>query len=153
MLTLDPTYTSPTEYDKDSTELSFSIDLTAKIINPSGMALSHGEVWVWDNDLRTYKPARTHAKYLGMFNTYTPVITVTLPSTPVEFPMTPFYVIVTSYTCASINNALRNADTTNLEESRLLRITVPFKMAMSYCTTQTYGVVSGSTLTFNLNKG
>ena len=152
-LSLDPLYTSPTQYDKDSTELSFSIDLTSNIINPASMALSYGEVFVWDSDIKTYLPARTHAKFIGMFNTYSPVVTVTLPTTPVEFSMTDFYVKVTSYTCASINNAFRSADTTNLEESRLLQVTVPFKFGMSYCTSKTYGVVSGTTLVFNKNKG
>ena len=59
VLTLDPTYTTATEYDKDSTDLSFSIDLTAKIVNTGGMALSYGRVLAYDASLMAYSQTLT----------------------------------------------------------------------------------------------
>ena len=152
LLSLDPTYTTPTEYDKDSTDLTFNIDLTAKIVNTGSMALSYGRVIAYDSSLMAYTSTLT-GKFAGMFVTRTPVVTVSLPTVPVEFPMTDFKIEVFSYTCATVDNTFRNADTTNLVESRLVNISIPFRMAFTYCTTQTYGLATAGTLTLNLNKG
>ena len=88
-----------------------------------------------------------------MFASKTPVVTVTLPTTPTEFKMTDFKIEVFSYTCATIDNTFRDANTVNLVESRLVNITIPFRMALSYCTSQTYGLATGGALSLNLNKG
>ena len=44
-LSLNPTYTVA-QYDKDSSDLSFNIDLTADVVNPASMTLSFGRVYV-----------------------------------------------------------------------------------------------------------
>ena len=67
--------------------------------------------------------------------------------------MTTFKLEVFSYTCATVDNTFRDANTTDLVESRLVNVSVPFRMAFTYCTSQSYSLTTAGALTLNLIKG
>jgi len=54
VLSVSPSYITPTEYDKDSTDLNFNIDLTSHIVNTGGMALSYGRVMAFNPETSSW---------------------------------------------------------------------------------------------------
>ena len=117
VLSLDTTQTALIIY-KDNMDLTFNQDFTSYIVNSASMGFHYSYIEIWDAATSAWtKPNSTFA---GMFtNGTSATLAITSPSTPFEMGLTQFRATIVSFTCASMNKRVRQAESLDLIEDRL----------------------------------
>jgi hypothetical protein len=84
-------------------------------------------------------------------NSTSTTLGIAAPTTPIEFGLTQFRAVIVSFTCATVNKQVRQAESLDLVEDRLKKVEIPFMFKLSHCSPQTYTAKAG-TLLFKFNR-